>query len=98
MAMSDHEKTEKILKALADRSRLQILECIQQGVSNPGEIAHKLKRHRSAIEKHLRVLLTAKIIEKIPSLTQGGQLTIRYNIRESANKLLATVQDAVQKF
>jgi DNA-binding transcriptional ArsR family regulator len=96
--MSDYEKTEKILKALADSSRLQILECIQTGVSNPGEIAEKLKRHRSAIEKHLSVLLRAKIIEKVPSLTKGGQLTIRYNIRSHAKELLVTVQDAVQKF
>jgi len=96
--MSDFEKTEKILKALADKSRLQILECIQNGVSNPGEIAKKLKRHRSAIEKHLRVLLVAQIIEKVPSLTKGGQLTIRYNIRDNANTLLVTIQDAVKKF
>ena len=65
--MSDHEKTEKILKAVADKSRLQILECIQKGISNPGEIAKELKRHRSTIEKHLRVLLAASIIKKVPS-------------------------------
>jgi len=96
--MNDYEKTEKILKALADRSRLQILECIQSGISNPGEIAKKLKRHRSAIEKHLRVLLAAKIIEKVPSLTQGGQLTIRYNMPDKAKELRVTIQDAAQKF
>jgi len=96
--MSDFEKTEKILKALADKSRLQILECIQNGVSNPGEIAKRLRRHRSAIEKHLRVLLAAQIIEKVPSLTKGGQLTIRYNIRANANTFLVTIQDAVKKF
>jgi len=51
--MSDFEKMERALKALADKSRLQILECIQNGVSNPGEMAKKLNRHRSTIEKHL---------------------------------------------
>ena len=37
-------------------SRLRILECIQKGVSNPGDLARKLDRHTSTVEKHLRVL------------------------------------------
>jgi DNA-binding transcriptional ArsR family regulator len=94
--MSDLDKTEKLLKALADKSRLQILDCIQKDVSNPGEIAKKLKRHRSTIEKHLRVLLAANIVEKVPSLTKGGQLSIRYKIREKANELIVIIQKACQ--
>jgi DNA-binding transcriptional ArsR family regulator len=61
-------------KALADRSRLQILECIQKDVSNPGDIARKLDRHRSTVEKHLRVLLKAGIVQKVPSLTEKASL------------------------
>ena len=96
--MNDWEKTGKILKAFADKSRLQILECIQKEVSNPGEIAKKLKRHRSTIEKHLRVLLAANIVEKVPSLTKGGQLSIRYKIRDNASELLVTIQKACRNF
>lgn len=96
--MNDCDKTEKLLKALADKSRLQILECIRKGVSNPGEIAKRLKRHRSTIEKHLRVLLAANIVEKVPSLTKGGQLSIRYKIRDNANELLVTIQRICQNF
>jgi len=59
-------------------------------------MARELKRHRSTIEKHLRVLLTAKIVEKIPSLSQGGQLTIRYKIRKNVSALLVTIQEASQ--
>ena len=44
--MIDSEKAEKLLKALADKSRLQILECIQEGTSNPGEIAKDLNRQQ----------------------------------------------------
>jgi len=91
--MSDYEKVEKTLKALASKSRLQILECLQRGISNPGDMAKELKRHRSTIEKHLRVLLAANIIEKVPSLTKGGQLTIRYNMRKNANELLVRIQE-----
>jgi len=95
-SISSHEKSEKILRALASKSRLQILECIQKGVSNPGQMARELKRHRSTIEKHLRVLLAAKIVEKIPSLSKGGQLTIRYEIRKNVSALLVTIQEASQ--
>jgi len=96
--MSEYEKTEKILRALASKSRLQILECIQKRVSNPGEIARRLKRHRSTIEKHLRVLLVAGIVEKVPSLRKSGQLTIRYKIRENGSKLLAVIQEVSKSF
>lgn len=89
----DYEKTEKILNAMASKSRLQILECIQKGDSNPGEIAKALSRHRSTVEKHLRVLLKAKIIEKVPSLSKGGHLEIRYRIQENADVLLKAVHD-----
>ena len=96
--MSDYEKVEKTLKALASKSRLQILECLQRGISNPGDMAKELKRHRSTIEKHLRVLLAANIIEKVPSLTKGGQLAIRYNMRKNANELLVRIQDVSKSF
>lgn len=91
--MSDYEKTEKTLKALADKSRLQILDCVQKGISNPGDIAKKLDRHRSTIEKHLRVLLKANVIEKVPSLTESGQLSVRYKARSRAIELLARIQE-----
>lgn len=96
--MSDYEKTEKILGALASKTRLQILECIQENVSNPGDMARELKRHRATIEKHLKVLLEAKIVEKVPSLGKSGQLTIRYKITESAGELLALIKDISRKF
>jgi DNA-binding transcriptional ArsR family regulator len=96
--MSDYEKIEHLLKALADKSRLQILELIQDDVSNPGDIARKLQRHRSTIEKHLRVLLKANIVEKVPSLTKDGHLAIRYKIRADASRLLTVVNDACEKF
>jgi DNA-binding transcriptional ArsR family regulator len=96
--MNDYEKTEKLLKALASKSRLQILELIRKGVSNPGDMAKELNRHRATIEKHLRVLLAARIVEKVPSLSKGGQLTIRYKIAEGADELLANIEEVMEKF
>jgi DNA-binding transcriptional ArsR family regulator len=96
--MSGQEKTERLLKALGDKSRLQIVECIQGGVSNPGKIARSLDRHRSTVEKHLRVLLRAGIVEKVPLLTNQGHLSISYRITENAAKLIAAVKEACREF
>ncbi len=96
--MGDRERTSRLLKAFADVGRLQILECIQSGVSNPGDISRELNRHRSTVEKHLRVLLKAGIVEKVPSLTKSGQLSVQYRIRENANEFLATIREAAKKF
>lgn len=96
--MSNYEKIVKLLNALASKTRLQVLELIREGTSNPGDMARKLNRHRSTIEKHLRVLLSAGIVEKMPSLSKGGQLTIQYKISKGAVELLSVVQEASEKF
>jgi DNA-binding transcriptional ArsR family regulator len=96
--MNDQEKAEGLLKALSDRSRQQILECIQRGVNNPGQIARNLNRHRSTIEKHLRVLLRAGIVERVPILTSQDHLSISYKIAEKAAKLIAAVKEACREF
>jgi DNA-binding transcriptional ArsR family regulator len=96
--MSGPEKTVRLLKVLGDRSRLQIVECVQGGISNPGKMAHSLDRHRSTVEKHLRVLLKAGIVEKVPSLTSRGRLSVSYKITENAARLLAAVKEACEEF
>jgi DNA-binding transcriptional ArsR family regulator len=96
--MKDQEKTESLLKALGDKSRFQILECIQGGINNPGKIARNLDRHRATVEKHLRVLLRARIVEKVPSLTTQGRLSVNYKITGSAERLLTAVKEACREF
>jgi predicted transcriptional regulator len=66
-------------------------------VERAREIAKKLDRHRSTVEKHLRVLLKAGIVEKVPSLTKAGQLSVRYKVCDNAAELLKTILDVTQK-
>jgi len=96
--MGSYEKTEKILKAFADKSRLQILEYIQAGISRLGEMSRKLDRHRSTIEKHLNILLAAKIVEKVPSLTERGHLSVRYRITRNAEEVVIAIQESCHRF
>ena len=96
--MSDYEKTIRVLKALSSKPRIQILECVQKGITNPAEIAKALRRDRSTVEQHLRVLLEAKIIEKVPSMSKEGQVFTQYNMRSNANEFLSRIHDLIKDF
>lgn len=85
--MNPIEREAEVFKALGNATRLRILQCIGQGVSNPGEIADKLKRPRSTIEKHLRVLLRAGLVEKVPLLNLYGQLRVGYSNSAIADEI-----------
>ncbi|HIH60457.1 MAG TPA: winged helix-turn-helix transcriptional regulator [Ferroplasma sp.] len=94
--MRDYVQEEKFLSALASSTRLEILDMISEGHTNPGDIAERLNKHRSSIEKRLRILVTAGIIEKEPSLNERGQLSMRYRISIDLSGLHSFV-DAVMK-
>ncbi|MCL4331467.1 MAG: helix-turn-helix domain-containing protein [Candidatus Thermoplasmatota archaeon] len=87
--MRDYISEEKLFSALASSVRLKILDSISNGFANPGEIAGKLNRHRSSIEKHLHILVIAGIIEKEPSLNKKGQLSVKYRIKVDLSELLS---------
>ncbi len=82
----------KVFKAMGSETRQMILKVIDDDVNRPGHIARELGRPRSTVEKHLRVLLGAGIIEKIPELNEQGHLSVRYEIKPVAYRL----RDAVK--
>lgn len=91
--MSNYEKTVKVLRALASKPRIQILECMQTGIFNPSQIAKSLRRSPSTVNQHLKVLLEANIIEKVSSSSEEGQAATYYAVRKNANELLARIKD-----
>ncbi|MGC9780934.1 MAG: ArsR family transcriptional regulator [Candidatus Heimdallarchaeota archaeon] len=54
------------MKGFASATRLELLNYIQQGIGNPGEITRKMNRHRSTIESHLQVLVEADAVKIVP--------------------------------
>lgn len=80
------EKTD-VFKAMGSETRQMILEVINGGVKRPSHIARKLGKPRSTVEKHLKVLLGAGIVEKIPELNERGQLSVRYEVQPVAYRL-----------
>jgi DNA-binding transcriptional ArsR family regulator len=51
-----------VLSALADTTRLQVLESLSRGPRRSGELAASLGVAPSSISKHLRVLLEAGVV------------------------------------
>ena len=51
----------------------------------------------STAEKHLRVLLNAKILAKAASLNKCGQLPIRHRIRDNAQGFLKAIEEECQR-
>lgn len=92
--MHDYTKMERLLAVLSSSARLEILDCIGKGFANPGEIAKKLDMHRSSVEKHIRVLVSGRLIEKVPSMNKKGQLTVKYRLIHDMNPFLSQIEAA----
>ena len=79
------------MKAFASSTRLEILECIQMGISNPGDIAVTINKHRSTIETHLRTLLEADVVKRVQSKSKK-RTSVTYVLQKNANVLMATIK------
>lgn len=90
--MLDFSKLEQLVKAFASATRLEIIDCIQMGISNPRDIAVTINKHRSTVENHLRVLLEADVVKKIQTKSEKGVSGITYVLQKNANVLMATIK------
>lgn len=57
------EQCAKFLKALADPDRLKIIQCLQSGPKNVGEICKLLKNEIANVSHHLSVLRNAHLVD-----------------------------------
>ena len=65
MARSDHnvfEQQEQVLKALANQSRLKIVDRLSRGECSVGELTELVGSDRSTVSKHLAVLRSHGIV------------------------------------
>jgi len=92
MSTMDYSKLETLMKAFASATRLEIIECIQLGITNPGDIAIAINKHRSTVENHLRILLDADVVKKIQSKTKQGKISVTLVLQKNANVLMATIK------
>lgn len=90
--MVTNQQLAAFFSALGNERRLKIVENIEKGISNPGQLSKKMDIARSTIEKHIRVLVEGGVLEKDPGLNPEGQLRVYYKVREKACKLLEMVR------
>lgn len=78
---------EKILKALANRRRLQIVKLLKdKKEANVGKIADEIKLSFKATSKHLSVLSGADIVTK-----EQRSLSAYYSLEQKPAKLAQTI-------
>ena len=78
-------------KAMGSEPRQQILGAIEYGTKNPGRISRELGMPRSTVEKHIRILLNAKLVNKIPILNEEDRISVSYEINPLAYQLREAV-------
>ncbi|MBN2335213.1 winged helix-turn-helix transcriptional regulator [Candidatus Bathyarchaeota archaeon] len=79
-------------KAMGSESRQLILGAIERGVKNPGRIGRELGMPRSTVEKHLRILLKADLVSKVPVLNEENRISVSYEINQIAIRLREAVK------
>ena len=89
--MNNNKQLADFFNALGNERRLDIIEIIEKGISNPGELSKKMNISRSTIEKHLRVLVAGGIVEKDAGLSPEGQLRVYYKVQENVREILKNV-------
>ena len=88
--MKEREK-ERILKALANKRRLAIVDLLRKGnEKSVGEIADNIKLSFRATSKHLSVLMNADILEKEQRSLQMFY-SLNKNAPETIKQLLKTL-------
>lgn len=81
----------EVFKAMGSEPRVQILGVIEKGEKNPGKIARELGIPRSTVEKHIRVLLNAGLVVKVPVLNELDRISVSYELTDLAFRLRDSV-------
>src|SRR3974390_1228994 len=73
------EAQRSLFYALADPTRLRIIEAMKMGECAVGDIVERMDIHQSGVSRHLRILAEARIVQMRPD----GQKRL-YSLRKEA--------------
>ena len=54
-------------------------------------------KHKSTIEKHLRILLETGVIQKTPRLDDEGHLQVRYTMNRERETVIRNILDMAER-
>ena len=84
--MADIRKTERTLKALANKRRLEIVKYLEKSsVASVGTIAEAIKLSFKSTSRHLAVLSNADLLDRTQTST-----TVLYKLADTPSAILKT--------
>ena len=88
-ARRNEDRLDRILHALADRTRRRLLKRLSQGPARISELARPFRMTRVAVSKHIRVLERARLVRRRRA---GREHVLSFNARplEEAAAWIAT--------
>ncbi|MFW9995438.1 MAG: ArsR/SmtB family transcription factor [Candidatus Odinarchaeota archaeon] len=92
---SNYLKYSKILKAISDPTRRNILECIAKEPLNPEELARNLVISRPGIEKHLKILCQFGLASREVDLFSAKLI---YTTTDHAISLMKSIDQALKEY
>ena len=84
--MKDLKETERVMKALANRRRLQIVSYLHKhGQKSVGAISHEIKLSFESTSRHLAVMSAANVLEREQTSTN-----VLYSLHQPLSPILKT--------
>ncbi len=87
-----------VLKALSSKTRLNIIQCLREGVNHPEDIAKKLGMTRQSIDKHLLELHALGLVERSAVFPPDGRPKIVYKMSAVGIELIDSLNELVKKY
>ena len=84
----------EILSLVSSKSKNDVLECLNVGYTHPADIAKKLKVTRQAVDKALRDLFEAGILDRSAVFPPEGRPKILYTINKEGRNLIRALEEA----
>ena len=88
----------EILSIVSSKSKNDVLECLNAGYTHPSDIAIKLKVTRQAVDKALRDLFAAGLLDRSAVFPPEGRPKILYTINKEGRNLIRALEEASCNF
>ena len=88
----------EILSTISSKSKNDVLECLNAGYTHPSDIATKLKVSRQAVDKALRDLFEAGVLDRSAVFPPEGRPKILYTINKEGRNLIRALEEASANF
>ncbi|MBI5001256.1 MAG: winged helix-turn-helix transcriptional regulator [Euryarchaeota archaeon] len=87
-------KAIEIVALVAAKSKSDVIECLMMGYTHPEDIARKLEVTRQAVDRTVRELFEAGVLDRSAIFPREGRPKIIYTISKEGRNLLRAIEEA----